>query len=300
MSGDAARRAQGWLGYESTDIPVSWSLRDVLTYALAVGADPARDAAYLTEAAGPRLLPTFATVAAGSWVPHLHRTIWADEPAGVLTGLAYRLHGPVGISGSAVTRVRVTGYEVKPSAVLVWLTTNTLGEHGRLMTGRHCVLFRGGGERQACGEVGSLPEPGPRAADAVPRTAAVRVDSRAVALYRLLLPLAAGQQGPDLLHADAAASAAAGLGAPSLHGVAVVGHVGVAIARMLGAEMPRVRGFGARFRRPVHPGDTLAVSAWPLVPAGSAGPGWELRAAGETGEEVLDGAWIEMLEEEDA
>ena len=298
MSGDTARRAHDWLGHESPDIPVSWSVREVLTYALAVGADPVRDAPYLNEAAGPRLLPTFATVAAGPWVPYLHQTIWADEPAAVLTGLAYRVHGPVAVPGTAVTRVRVTGYEVKPSAVLLWLATATSGEHGPLMTGRHCVLLRGGGDRQVCGEVRSLPAPGPRAAGAVPRTAAVRVDSRAVALYRLLLPLAAGQQGPDLLHADAAASAAAGLGDPSLHGVAVVGHVGVAIARMLGEEMPRVRGFGARFRRPVHPGGALAVSAWPLVPARSCGPAWELRAADETGEEVLDGAWIETLEED--
>ncbi|MGD0698291.1 MAG: MaoC/PaaZ C-terminal domain-containing protein [Trebonia sp.] len=298
MSALAVGRARSWLGYESPEITARWELRDVLTYALAVGADPEHDPAYLDEAAGPRMLPTFATFAAGPWVPHLHRTIWAEQPGAVAASLAYRVHRPVPVAGQAATRVRVTGYEVKPSALLVWLTTTTAGPGGPLLSGRHCVLFRGGGDRQAVGQTGPWPDPHPsRGPSPVGGdawlTAAVRIDPRAIPLYRLLLPLVAGEPGPDPLHADGSASASAGLGPPTLHGVAVLGHVGLALSRMLGGRIGGVTGFGARFRRPVHPGDTLAVSAGPSGP----GAAWALRATDEAGQDVLDQAWIEIIEE---
>jgi hypothetical protein len=295
VSAPAVSRAHSWLGYESPEIAAHWDLRDVLTFALAAGADPEHDPAYLDEAAGPRLLPTFATFAAGPWVPHLHRTLWADQPGGVAASLAYRVHRPVPPAGQAGTRVRVTGYEVKPAALLVWLTTTTAGPDGPLLSGRHCVLFRGGGDRETVGETGpwAAPAPPPAAGGDAWLTAAVRVDPRAIPLYRLLLPLVAGQPGPDPLHADAGASAAAGLGPPALHGVAVLGHVGLALARLLGGRIRGVSGFGARFRRPVHPGDTLAVSASRTLP----GAAWALRATNEAGQDVLDQAWIEIIEE---
>jgi hypothetical protein len=289
----AVSQAHSWLGYESPEIAARWDLRDAMTFALASGAEPERDTAYLDEAAGPRTLPTFATFAAGPWVPHLHRTIWADQPGGVAASLAYRVHRPVTAVGQAGTRVRVTGYEVKPSALLVWLTTTTTGADGPLLSGRHCVLFRGGGERETVGETGSWAGPPSAGGDAW-LTAAVRVDPRAIPLYRLLLPLVAGQPGPDPLHADAGASASAGLGPPALHGVAVLGHVGLALARMLGGRIRGVGGFGARFRRPVHPGDTLAVSASRARP----GAAWALRATDQVGQDVLDEAWIEIIEED--
>jgi hypothetical protein len=293
VSTRAVSRAHSWLGYESPEIAARWDLRDVLTFALAVGAEPGPDNAYLDEAAGPRILPTFATFAAGPWVPHLHQTIWADQPGAVAASVAYRVRRPVPTVGQAATRVRVTGYEVKPTALLVWLATTTTGPDGPLLSGRHCVLFRGGGERETVGETGSWPAPSPGGGDAW-RTAAVRVDPRAIPLYRLLLPLVAGQPGPDPLHADAGASASAGLGPPTLHGVAVIGHVGLALARMIGAHSGGVSGFGARFRRPVHPGDTLAVSASRACP----GAPWALRVTDQAGQDVLDEAWIEIIEED--
>jgi hypothetical protein len=72
VSTPALSRAHSWLGYESPEIAARWDLRDVLTFALAAGADPRLDPAYLDETAGPRILPTFATFAAGPWVPHLY------------------------------------------------------------------------------------------------------------------------------------------------------------------------------------------------------------------------------------
>jgi hypothetical protein len=43
----------------------------------------------------------------------------------------------------------------------------------------------------------------------------------------------------------------------------------------------------------VHPGDTLAVSASRTLP----GAAWALRATNEAGQDVLDQAWIEIIEE---
>lgn len=289
----AAVGAPSWLGYESPDIAARWDLRDVLTYALAVGADPEQDPACLDEAAGPAILPTFATFAAGPWVPHLHRSIWAGQPGAVAASLAYRVHRPVTVAGTAVTRVRVTGYQIKPGVVLVWLATSTSGPDGPLLSGRHSVLFRGGGERQTAGDIAPWPDAGPPPEDrTAPLTGTVQVDPRAIALYRLLLPLTAGQAGPDPLHADPGAAAAAGLGAPALHGPAVLGHAGLAVNRMLAGGAGRVGGFGARFRQPVHPGDALKVTAGRPGPDGRRA----LRVADQAGRDVLDQAWIEIIE----
>ena len=299
MSMPMADRARSWLGYESPDIPTRWDLRDVLTYALAVGADPARDQPCLDESTGPLIVPTFATFAAGPWTPHLHRTIWGAQPGSIAASIAYRLHGPISVHGTATTRVQVTGFEVKPAVVLVWLTSTTAGPEGPLLSGRHSVLFRGGGDRETVGAPEPWAYPGPTAdppaASGSDRlTAAVPVDQRAIALYRLLLPLTAGQPGPDQQHVSVSISAAAGLGPPALHGTAIIGHVGLALTRMLGGQVDRVSGFGARFRTPVHPGDRLAVST------SRPGPG-QSRAVSVTnqdGQAVLDQAWVEFSKED--
>ncbi|MTD55158.1 MaoC/PaaZ C-terminal domain-containing protein [Amycolatopsis pithecellobii] len=286
MNAPVVDEARSWQGYESPEVPVRWDLRDVLTYAVAVGADPARDGPYLDEAAGPLILPTFATFAAGPWTPHLHRTIWAGRH-GAAASIAYRVHRPVPLSGTATTRVRVSGFEVKPTALLVWLTTSTTGPDGPLLSGRHSVLFQGGGARRTSGDTGPWAGPVP-ATGAEVLTAEVRVDPRAIALYRLLLPLVPGRQGPDLQHVSAEASAAAGLGAPALHGAAVLGHLGLAMTRILGGRIGGVGGFGARFRAPVRPGDRLVVSACPP----ERGEGWAVRVSAE-GRTVVDQAWLE-------
>ena len=299
MSTPMADRARSWLGYESPDIPVRWDLRDVLTYALAVGADPARDQPCLDESAGPLIVPTFATFAAGPWTPHLHRTIWAAEPGGIAASIAYRLHRPISVQGTATARVQVTGFEVKPAAVLVWLTTTTAGPDGPLLSGRHSVLFRGGGDRETVGDTEPWAYPGPTADPPAAAgnellTAAVPVDQRAIALYRLLLPLRAGQPGPDQQHVSASISAASGLGPPTLHGTAVIGHVGLALTRMPGDGVHGVSGFGARFRTPVHPGDRLAVS----TSRPSHGESWAVSVTNQDGQAVLDQAWVEFSKED--
>ncbi len=298
MSTPRVNQARSWLGYESPDIPARWDLRDVLTYALRAGAAPARDQPCLDESAGPLIVPTFATFAAGPWTPHLHRTIWAAEPGGIAASVAYRFHRPISVHGTAITRVQVTGFEVKPAAVLVWLTTTTAGPDGPLLSGRHSVLFRGGGDRETVGDTEPWAYPGPTAGQPAAAgsdllTATVPVDQRAIALYRLLLPLTAGQPGPDQQHVSASISAAAGLGPPTLHGTAVIGHVGLALTRMLGDGVHGVSECGARFRTPVHPGDRLAVS----TSRRSSGESWPVSVPHQDGQAVLAPAWAEFSKE---
>ena len=49
---DRIEAVEGDIRSVPADIPARWDLRDVLTYALAAGADPERDPACLDEAAG--------------------------------------------------------------------------------------------------------------------------------------------------------------------------------------------------------------------------------------------------------
>jgi hypothetical protein len=63
MTESYASFAAGWPGSKAS---VSWDLRDVLLYALSVGARPSEELPFLYEKFGPRVLPTYATRLAGT------------------------------------------------------------------------------------------------------------------------------------------------------------------------------------------------------------------------------------------
>jgi acyl dehydratase len=264
-----------------------------MLYALAAGAG-ADDLPYIYEALGPRLLPTFGAFVTGPWMPAVSRELHNDRLPVLYAGFEYFLHGPIAPNVTARTEAVVTGVEINARSMRLWISTRTRTDAGMLLvSGRHCHYVQLAGTiTETLGQVGYT-DTSESPTGEPDRSISVDVDERASLLYHLLLPLDPDQPISDRFHVDPAAARERGLPSTLLHGPVVVGHLGLALARVLRNELEdaRIAGFGARFAGPAFPGDRFNVALW--RPAGEGGR-WLVRVTNASGEAVLTGGWINL------
>ena len=249
------------VGAELPEVTFSWTASDVALYHLAVGAarDPLDvDGLRYVDDAAPKVLPTFATVAATF---HATQAPTASFP-GIDIDLAKVVHGsqqttahrPLPPEGKATTRKRIVEVQDKGSAAVIISEGITVDETGEpLWTERSSIFAKGeggfGGERGASSKV-AYPDRAPDAILQVPT-----LPNQAL-LYRLC-----GDRNP--LHSDPAFAAAAGFPRPILHGLCTYGSVCRAVVDgFLGGEVVAVADFSATFAGVVFPGETLDVAVW--------------------------------------
>ena len=249
------------IGAELPAFDFSWTASDVLRYHLALGAggDPL-DPVELRYATEPRLqvLATFAVVA-----PTLHAT---EPPRVSYPGIEIELvkvvhgsqridvHRPLPVEGKARAVTRVADVYDKGSAAVV--VTETLVSHldgAPLWTATSSIFARGeggfGGER------------GPSVSNTAPEREPDLVLSTPTLPQQALWYRLLGDRNP--LHSDPEFAARAGFPAPILHGLASYGIVCKALVdALLGGDVRRVGGFGARFAGVVYPGETLRTAVW--------------------------------------
>ncbi|OBB99846.1 MULTISPECIES: MaoC/PaaZ C-terminal domain-containing protein [Gordonia] len=249
------------VGAELPEVTFSWTASDVALYHLAVGAarDPLdADGLRYVDDAAPKVLPTFATVAATF---HATQAPTVSFP-GIDIDLAKVVHGsqqitahrPLPPEGKATTHKRIVEVQDKGSAAVVISEGITVDETGEpLWTERSSIFAKGeggfGGERGASSKV-AYPDRAPDAILQVPT-----LPNQAL-LYRLC-----GDRNP--LHSDPAFAAAAGFPRPILHGLCTYGSVCRAVVDgLLGGEVVAVADFSATFAGVVFPGETLDVAVW--------------------------------------
>jgi len=241
----------------------SWTERDVLLYALGVGAGvenpTGAELQFTTENSHDidlAVLPTFVVLMGAGF----HGVdIGTFNPAMLVHGeQGITLHAPLPTSGTLIATPTVTGIYDKGSGALVAGETTAVdkatGEP--LFTSRMSAFIRGeggfGGERGPSGDAPVVPE---RAPDEVV-TYPTRIDQ--ALLYRL-----SGDRNP--LHSDPWFAAQAGFDRPILHGLCTYGFTGRALLHAVCDSDPaRFGSMDARFSRPVMPGDTLTVQMWRL------------------------------------
>lgn len=250
------------VGKVSEPVERSWTEKDVLLYALGVGAgaeDPTgAELAFTTENShGIELavLPTFVVLHGGGG----RIDIGTFDPAMLVHGeQAITLHGALPTTGRVSTTRRIVGiYDKGKGAVVVSesaaVDSVTLEP---LFTSESSVFIRGeggfGGDRGPSASGDDVPDRAPDESVSYP----TRIDQ--ALLYRL-----SGDRNP--LHSDPAFAARAGFDRPILHGLCTYGFTGRALLHAVaGSDPGRFGSMAGRFSRPVFPGDTLTVHLWRL------------------------------------
>lgn len=258
---------------------VRYSDRDVMLYALAVGANAA-ELGFVYEA-GLQVIPSYAQMLGfdDSWL----KPAGIDLARVVHGGLDIRFHGVFAGEGEVEVQSRLVGLTDKGEGrgAIVNQETRLIQAGKPVSTSLSSLFLRGGGgfggTRGVEAEQFRMPDSAPDAAIEVPTAA-----NQAV-LFRLL-----GDRNP--LHVDPASARAAGFDAPILHGASTFGLACLTVIRRFCAGNPaRLERFASRFTGPIYPGETLIFSFWPR----DAGVMFRARTK-ERGTPVLDGGYAAL------
>lgn len=236
----------------------SWTWKDVILYALGVGAKPEGELDYVFEGKGPKVLPTYAVI------PGM---MGSSGLSNFEINLAMLLHGEQGMTLHREIppegRVKLTGrvrdvWDKGKAAVLVFESVAE-DDNGPMFTTRATLFIRGaggfGGERGP--STAGLNAPPDRKPDHV-----IEEVSRPEqgAIYRL-----SGDLNP--LHIDPDFAKMAGFEKPIMHGLCTYGFAGRALLRALcGGDAARFKSFDARFADNVYYGDTIVTKIWRTAP----------------------------------
>jgi acyl dehydratase len=247
-------------GFHFPDIRAAYTQRDTMLYALGVAAchDPLddRELKFVYES-GLQALPSLCCVLA-------HPGFWIKAPELAVNYLKlvhaeqyFHLPVPLAPQGEVVGRYRVTGVLDKgpQSGALVYFEKSLHAVDGSpLGTVESTYFLRGDG---GCGNWGRPAREFPACPAAAPAGAAdVATLPIAALIYRL-----SGDYNP--LHADPGVARKAGFDKPILHGLCTFGIACQSLIRALcGSDATRLVGLGARFTKPVYPGETIRTEYW--------------------------------------
>jgi acyl dehydratase len=247
------------VGAQTAPLSFSYSWRDVVLYALGVGARLPGELDFLWEGRGPRVLPTYAVIPAYPAVAALFDAVGGDYLGVVHGGQSIRLHRPFPPESTLTTIGRVAGiYDLKRLAIAVF-STETRDASGALLSETEWqILYRFDG--------GFGGPPPPKRDDVRPPkrnpdwTVTLTTTREQAALYRL-----SGDLNP--LHIDPAVGEKAGFGGPILHGLCTYGFVARAVIAQEASEggspdPTRLRALSGSFKKPVWPGDALVVDGF--------------------------------------
>lgn len=230
---------------------IRWTERDVLVYAVGIGAPPAL-----------RVYPTFAAVAGTRRSADGRRAIASigefDHSMLVHGTESITLHAPIPLEGEATTQDEIVAIHDKGTGALVTIEHRVQHVDGSpLWTERVGVFIRGeggwGGDRGSIND-SPLPERPPD------RVTALTTTADQALLYRL-----SGDGNP--LHFDPAFARRAGFPSPILHGLCTYAFAGRAlIGDWCADDAARLGHLEGRFVSPVYPGETLEVRSWNTGP----------------------------------
>lgn len=249
---------ESWVGRRSETITRSWSSKDALLYALAVGSGqdhPLEELEFTTEnskAQPQKVLPTFANVAlVGGRVPlpngvDFSKVLHAEQ--------GFVIDDAIPVEGEVATSSAITAVYDKGSGALVEVESEARDDAGRLVSIVQTSMFvRGSGGWGGSRGPASLWEKPTGKPD---YRVTYRTRSDQALLYRLT-----GDRNP--LHTDPSFASRGGFPRPILHGMCTYGFTGRALLHAAANSEPkRFRAMRGRFTKPILPGATLTVSMW--------------------------------------
>lgn len=221
----------------------SYTDRDVMLYAIAVGAPASRlDLMYEAELA---VLPTFG-LALGLWVVETAHKLGAYDPLQALhAAQSLQVRKPLPVTGTVGMDGQITAVWDKGKAAMVDVELSC-----DYFAATYSIFLPGRGGW------GGPRGPATQAAEHPSFTWSRRVPTspNQAALYRLT-----GDRHP--LHVDPAIARSYGFDRPILHGLCTLGVVARELADAAQSAPSSLLSLQVRFAAPVYPGDTLAVAA---------------------------------------
>jgi len=248
------------VGRELNPLEYAYEARDVILYALGIGAGAKKDELKFVYEKDLQVLPTFGVIPP---FPSLAGIIGME---GMDFNLAMLLHGEhylelykeIPTYGKLISYPKIAGIYDKVKGALVVLEVETRNPKGELILRNTFGTFIRG-EGGFGGERG--PEPGHEPPDREPdRVVTMQTSPQQALLYRL-----SGDFNP--LHADYEFAAMGGFEKPILHGLCSFGFAGRAVLQEYCANEPsKLRAIKVRFSRHLFPGETLVTEMWHLQP----------------------------------
>lgn len=243
------------LGLELPVQTASWTDKDVMLYALGVGARPPGDLDFLYEGNGPKVLPTYGVIPGLAAMGSLFGEVEID-PTMILHGeQSITCHRTIPPRADVEIQGRIDQIWDKEKAAVIGFEGTASDADGPLFTAAATLFVRGaggfGGERGPSADGKNAP---PDRAPDVTVTHETRVEQAAI--YRL-----SGDRNP--LHIDPGFAQLAGFDAPFNHGLCTFGFVGRAV--LDGVFDGDVDAFGSlegRFADQVWPEDSIVTKLW--------------------------------------
>jgi len=240
------------------DIAVRYGPQDCILYALGIGLgmdplDPGQ-LKFVYER-GLEAFPTLAVVL--GWPGRMTDPEFGlDETMVVAAELKVTLARPLAASDVLMARTRVEEVVDRgaggPAVIMVKRELSTTDGTLVARVDSNLLARKHGGFG---GKVTVLPDPPAMPARAPDFVCDLPTPPNLSLIYRLT-----GDENP--LHVDPARAAAAGFPRPILHGAATFGIAAHAILRQLNYRTEKLVSIGARFSRPVFPGDTIRTEIW--------------------------------------
>jgi 3-hydroxyacyl-CoA dehydrogenase/3a,7a,12a-trihydroxy-5b-cholest-24-enoyl-CoA hydratase len=245
------------LGVELPESTYSYTARDVILYALGIGAGAREDELKYVYENGLEVFPTFGVIPPfGALLSLLGVEGFKINPLMVLHGEQFMelRKRPVATSGTLVTRSSVGNIFDKGKGALVEIEAETTDEAGD-------VVFYNVFGAFIRGEGGFGGDRGPSAGDEPPeRSPDAVVEERTLTQQALIYRLSADF---NPLHADPAVAVLAGYDRPILHGMCTSGFACRAVLREFAdGDAHRFSSFKVRLSGHVFPGETVVTRMW--------------------------------------
>jgi acyl dehydratase len=229
-----------------------WTEKDVILYALGVGARPPDELRLLDEHYGPAVLPTFALIANWWAVKDLRATLDLGSFPIVHSAQSLRLDRPLGASGEVSVTAEVTAlWDTGKHAAIEVSSVGVDGEGPVFHASSQTMVLGAGGFD---GTRGPKADEAPQAASDGVYTDTVRPEQAAI--YRL-----SGDRNP--MHIDPAAARKFGFEDVFLHGLCTLGFAARALINVVADGDPAaLTSISCRFAKPVKLDSQLRTEIW--------------------------------------